>query len=173
MGPEPYSLAIMLRENMTHFLFRNVKIYATDIDENNQFGKIIAHGVYPEMRVKRIPPALLSKYFSPALPPEATAYRMTQTANYFQVSEELKRAIRFQRHDLLSLKPIREELTLIVCKNVLLHFKPAERAPVVKMFHSALAQGGYFVTEQTQKLPAETQHLFRKVTRAGQLFQKI
>ncbi|MBN1936679.1 MAG: methyltransferase domain-containing protein [Anaerolineae bacterium] len=173
MGPEPYSLAIMLRENMTHFLFRNVKIYATDIDENGQFGKIIAHGIYPEVRIKRIPPTLLSKYFSPALPPEDAVYPMTQTANYFQVSEELKRAIRFQQHDLLSLKPVREEFALIVCKNVLLHFKPEERARVVRMFHSALAQGGYFVTEQTQKLPDETQRLFQPITSAGQLFQKV
>ena len=31
MGPEPYSIAIILRENMGRFLFRNVTIYATDI----------------------------------------------------------------------------------------------------------------------------------------------
>jgi chemotaxis protein methyltransferase CheR len=31
-GPEPYSLAITLREHTTHFLFRNIRIYATDID---------------------------------------------------------------------------------------------------------------------------------------------
>ena len=38
MGPESYTLAIMFRENMGHFMFRNMRIYATDIDESNQFG---------------------------------------------------------------------------------------------------------------------------------------
>jgi chemotaxis protein methyltransferase CheR len=39
MGPEPYSLAIILRENMGNMIFRNVKIYATDIDGSNLFRK--------------------------------------------------------------------------------------------------------------------------------------
>ncbi len=46
MGPEPYSLAMVLRENMG-MIFRNVKIHATDIDNSNLFGDIIKKGVYP------------------------------------------------------------------------------------------------------------------------------
>ena len=34
MGPEPYSLAMLLRENMGQFYFRNVRIFASDIDDN-------------------------------------------------------------------------------------------------------------------------------------------
>ena len=162
MGPEPYSIAIIFRENMGHFLFRNVTIYATDIDEGNRFSAIIARGIYSEVEIKRIPPEILSKYFSP-----------NGEEGYFQISDEIRKAVTFQRHDLLSLKPIREEFGLIVCKNVLLHFQPQERVDVIKMFHHALSQGGYFVTEQTQKLPPGTEHLFRRVTNAGQLFQKV
>jgi len=162
MGPEPYSIAIMFRENMGHFLFRNVRIHATDIDESNRFGAIIARGVYAEVEIKRIPPEILSKYFSP-----------NGGEGYFQISDEIRKAVTFQRHDLLSLEPIREELGLIVCKNVLLHFQPQERVDVIKMFHQTLSQGGYFVTEQTQKLPPETESLFRRVTNAAQLFQKV
>jgi chemotaxis protein methyltransferase CheR len=43
----------------------------------------------------------------------------------------------------------------------------------MQMFHAALMEGGYFVTEQTQKLPPEIEPLFRQVTAAAQLFQKI
>ncbi len=162
MGPEPYSLAIIVRESMTHFLFRNVRIYATDIDEGNNFGEIIARGVYPKDKVKRIPTEIKRKYFVPA-----------NENGCFQVAEEIRKAVEFYRHDLLSLQPIREEFGLIVCKNVLLHFKPEQRVEVIKMFHGALARDGYFVTEQTQKLPPETAHLFRSVTNAGQIFQKV
>ena len=162
MGPEPYSIAITFRENMGHFLFRNVRIHATDIDESDRFGTIIARGVYAEVEIKRIPPEILSRYFSP-----------NGAEGHFQISDEIRKAVTFQRHDLLSLEPIREELGLIVCKNVLLHFQPQERVSVIKMYHHALSQGGYFVTEQTQKLPPETEHLFRRVTNAAQLFQKV
>ena len=162
MGPEPYSIAIIFRENMGHFLFRNVRIHATDIDESDRFGAIIARGLYSEVEIKRIPPEILSKCFSP-----------NGGEGCFQISDEIRKAVTFQRHDLLSLEPIREELGLIVCKNVLLHFQPQERVSVIKMFHQTLSEGGYFVTEQTQKLPPETKHLFRQVTNAAQLFQKV
>lgn len=162
MGPEPYTLAIMFRENMGRFLFRNVRIYATDIDESGHFGEIIAEGVYPNEQIQRIPPEIQAAYFSP-----------DGREGYSQISEEIRKSVAFQFHDLLSLKPIREDFALIVCKNVLLHFTAEQRVEVIKMFHRSLSAGGYFVTEQTQKLPPETQHLFRQVTNAGQIFQKV
>lgn len=162
MGPEPYTLAIMLRENMGYFLFRNVRIYATDIDESGHFGEIIAAGIYPNEQIQRIPPDIQARYFSP-----------DGKEGYCQISDEIKKSVTFQFHDLLSLKPIREDLGLIICKNVLLHFTAEQRIDVIKMFHRALMPGGYFVTEQTQKLPPETQHLFRQITNAGQVFQKV
>jgi len=160
-GPEPYSLAIILRENMGHFLFRNVTIYATDIDESD-FGATIANGVYAEQELGRIPRDIFQRYFAP-----------TEQPGRFQIHEEIRRAVNFQRHDLLSLKPVRQDFGLIVCKNVLLHFAPEQRVEVVKMFHDALSEGGYFVTENTQKLPPGTEHLFRQITGAAQLFQKV
>ena len=42
MGPEPYSLAIMFAESMGKFAFKNLKIFATDIDTCDTFGGIIA-----------------------------------------------------------------------------------------------------------------------------------
>jgi chemotaxis protein methyltransferase CheR len=159
-GPEPYSLAIMMRENMGKFLFRNVKIDATDIDESD-FGTIIANGVYSEQELGRIPPEIFSKYFAPVEP------------GRFQICQELRQAVKFQRHNLLSLQPVRQDFGLIVCKNVLLHFTSEQRTAVVTMFHNALYEDGYLVTEQTQKLPPGTEHLFRQVTGAAQLYQKI
>ena len=162
MGPEPYSIAVILRENMGPFQFRNVSIHATDIDESGDFGEIIARGVYPEVQVKRIPSELLGKYFLPC-----------DGMGQYRISDEIRKAVTFQRHDLLSLEPIREGFGLIVCKNVLLHFQPHERVKVIEMFHRSLSQGGYLVTEQTQELPREMERLFRSVTTLGQLFQKV
>ena len=161
MGPEPYSVAIIFRENMGHFLFRNVKIYATDIDESD-FGTIIAQGVYPESDVKRLPAEIVNRYF-----------QATDQPGQLQISDEIRQAVQFQRHDLLSLQPPGQNFGLIVCKNVLLHFTQAERIKVMQMFHAALMDGGYFVSEQTQKLPPEIEPLFRQVTAAAQLYQKV
>ena len=160
-GPEPYSIAILLRENMTEFLFRNVRIYATDIDISNRFGRIIAEGVYPEHELKRIPPHIRAKYFRP-----------TGRPSLYRLCDELRARIRFLKHDLLSLVPPRRGFNLIVCKNVLLHFRPTQRAEVIAMFHETLAEGGFLILEQTQELPSQSEELFERVSCRGQLFRK-
>jgi len=162
MGQEPYSLAIMLRENMGHMIFRNVKIHATDIDSSNLFGDIINEGMYPKEQLKRIPREIFAKYFVKA-----------EKNQRFCVIEEIRKRVFFQKHDLLSLQPIRKDFLLIVCKNVLLHFKQPERINVLKMFHEALEDGGFFVTEQTQKIPGELNELFEPVVSNAQLFRKV
>ena len=160
-GPEPYTLAILLRENMSHFLFRNVNIYATDIDGSDLFEDIIAEGVYPDGEVKRIPSEIRNAYFSKNGKP-----------GHFVLSDEIRARVSFTKHDLLSLKPLRSGFNLIVCKNVLLHFSEADRVRVVQMFYDVLSDGGFLVTEQTQKLPGKSKHLFEQVTKDGQVFRK-
>jgi len=162
-GPEPYSLAIIFKEALGYFAFKRLKIYATDLDEeSHQFGKIISEGVYPEGTVKRIPKDIFRKYFSP-----------DQRPGHFRIAEEIMERVSFQKHDLRSLKPIRDHFGLIVCKNVLLHLSESERIGVIEMFHKALASGGFLVTERTQKMPGKTALLFRPVISNVQLFKKI
>ena len=158
-GPEPYSMAILLHENMGKFMFRNVRIYATDIYD--QFGAVIEKGVYSDEQVKRIPADMLQKHFSPADIP-----------GHFVIAEPIRKSVRFQHHDLTSLKPVKSGLGLVLCKNVLLHLTQEERVNVIRMFHDALSDGGFLAMEQTQKLPKETQGWFRRVTPDAQVFQK-
>jgi len=161
-GPEPYSLAILLRENMSHFLFRNVRIHATDVEASGAFARNVAEGVFPQEELQRVPPDLKRKYFRPGDAP-----------GLWRVRDDIRQSISFARHDLLSLKPPRTGFRLIVCKNVLLHFTPLQRVRVVRMFHDALADGGFFVTEQTQSLPGPAVDWFERVTCKGQVFRKL
>lgn len=161
MGPEPYSLAILLRENLGYMYFRNVNILATDIDQSNQFAPIIAEGIYPRAQVERIPSEILEKYFTPDAAGEC-----------YQISEEIRKVVHFYRHDLLSLKPVAENVDLILCKNVLLHFSQSERVEVLKMFYHALSVGGFLAVEQTQKIPEELKAFFEPVVTNAQLFRK-
>ena len=162
MGPEPYSLAMTLRENMGGMIFRNIHIHATDVDNSHLFGEIIAAGMYPFEQLQNIPPAIFQAYFEPTAQP-----------GYFRVIEEIRKRVAYERHDLLSLQPVRRDLLLIVCKNVLLHFTHAERVAVLTMFHAALEEGGFFATEQTQKIPGELADCFEPVVSNAQLFRKI
>ncbi len=161
MGPEPYTLAMILRESMGHMYFRNIRIKASDIDGSNLFNKIINEGLYPLEQVERISKDIFQSYFE----------KDEQTGHY-RISEEIRRAVSFQKHDLLSLQAIGSDFGLIVCKNVLLHFNEEQRIKVIKMFYEALMEGGFLVFEQTQVLPKEVVHLFEPVVSNAQLFRK-
>ncbi len=161
IGPEPYTLAIVLAENMNPYAFRNVTIDATDIDEQDQYGKVVTNGYYPAEELKRIPPDMFGKYFEKA-DPEGNC----------RIVEQIRSRVRFTKHNLLELRSMGEEYSMILCKNVLLHFQQAERVEVIKMFHRSLSAGGLFATEQTQKLPEELTKLFEQVVVDAQLFRK-
>ncbi len=163
MGPEPYTLAILLAENMGQFSFKNVMIHATDIDDQDTFGKIIKEGIYSDEEVKRIPPEIFKKYFEPV------SFR----PGYFKLIELIRSKLQFEKNDLLKLQPPGDGYSLIVCKNVLLHFQYQERIEVIKMFHRVLTPGGFFITEQTQKMPDEIKGLFKQVVPDAQLFRKL
>jgi chemotaxis protein methyltransferase CheR len=68
---------------------------------------------------------------------------------------------------------IGRDYSMVVCKNVLLHFRPQERVEVLRMFHRSLAPGGFLVTEQTQEMPRELDPLFERVIPDGQLFRRM
>jgi chemotaxis protein methyltransferase CheR len=160
-GEEPFTVAILLAEKMNPYGFKNVKIYATDIDISNQFGEIIKTGIYPYEKLKRIPANLFSKYFQ----------KYDENENY-QIMPIINNRLIFRRENLLTLKPVANDCSLIICKNVLLHQSYQQRIDIVKMFHSALSEKGVLVMEHTQKLPNETNELFTQVVSNAQVFRK-
>lgn len=161
MGPEPYTLLIILAERMGKFAFENLRLDATDHDEGGDFGEIISKGQYQASLLSRIPPELLTKYFS-AVP----------GSDLMEISEKIRSRINFRRHNLLELQAPGEGYSMIVCKNVLLHFTEAERQAVISMYHASLAPDGLLVMEHTQKMPQSLQGQFSQATPEAQIFSK-
>ncbi len=161
-GQEPYTLAIGFAEKMGKYSFRNLNIFATDIDGSNLFKEIIEKGEYAYEDLQRIPADIFAKYFIPA-----------EQSGRHVVIEEVRRRITFQKHDLLSLVPPCRNCSLVVCKNVLLHFAPEERCEVIKMFQSVMLPGGYLIMEQTQQMPQACQGFFQRVAENAQLYRKL
>ena len=162
MGQEPYTLAMILAGRMGHFAFRNLRIDASDVESTGQFGRMIEAGVYPKDELSRLPSGVLEKYFEPL-----------DQGGCFRVIESIRRRVAFQRHDLLSFREIGQGYSLVVCKNVLLHFQPLERCQVLQMFHRALAPGGLFACERTQEMPPELSSLFERAMPNAQVYRKV
>jgi chemotaxis protein methyltransferase CheR len=159
-GHEPYTLAILLAERMGTFGFRNVRIYATDYDE--PLLTFLKRGVYPMEELKRLPEGIFEKYFG-----------LNGGEGEYKVIDKIREALVPMHHDLLTLKQPAESFSLIVCKNVLLHFSPAQRVNVIRMFHHSLEPGGMLVMERTQDLPEGVRPLFHRISPRGQLYGKV
>jgi chemotaxis protein methyltransferase CheR len=158
-GPEPYTLAILLREKLPEIIFQKVRIHATDVD--GAFADQVAEGSFPESELRRLPSGILEKYFRPM--GDSSRYRLI---------EEIRSRISFSRHDLLSLEPFGRNYSLIVCKNVLLHFNEEQRSKVLRMFHAALRAEGVLVMEHTQKMPAALGDRYRQMVCHAQLYAR-
>ena len=158
-GPEPYTLAVLLRERMSADEFSKVRIHATDVDGG--FAAQVTEGSFPESELRRLPAGILEKYFRPL-----------GNSGRYRLIGEIRSKISFSHHDLLSLEPFGKKLSLIVCKNVLLHFNEEQRCKVLRMFHAALRAEGVLVMEQTQKIPFAIKDMFRPLVCHAQVFGK-
>jgi chemotaxis protein methyltransferase CheR len=161
-GQEPYTLAMILAGRMGYFALNNLRIDATDVESTGQFAQMIEAGLYRNDELSRLPESILEKYFEPNDKP-----------GHFRVIDSIRRRVAYQRHDLLCFREIGRGYSLVLCKNVLLHFQPQERIEVLRMFHRALASGGLFASELTQEMPPELAPLFQRAIPDEQVFRKV
>ncbi|RDW22046.1 CheR family methyltransferase [Oceanobacillus chungangensis] len=132
-GEEPYSLAIMLKEN---FPTVNYKIIATDLDEI-ALSKAI-QGIYAEQALKEVPKQYKLKYFS-------------NENNQYQIDPSLKKDITFKKHNLLADKYPRN-IDLIVCRNVLIYFTDEAKELIYRNFSDALIENGILFVGSTEQI---------------------
>lgn len=152
-GEEPYTLAMIL-DDMG--VLDRASILATDIDEG-----VLAkakEGVYPERSVRDVPPHFTAAYF-------------TREGEWYRLSDRLKRAVRFERHNLL-LDPFGEGFDLIICRNVLIYFTEEAKHVLYGKLARALRPGGVLFVGSTEQIfypdryglePSETFFYRRKV----------
>lgn len=162
-GPEIYSVLIYLKETLNQERFNQIKIFASDIDSSNIFKKIIEGGIYKKNQISSVPPDILKRYFS----------QDAEDPDIYIISEELREKVNYQKHDLLSLKPVGYGFDLIICKHVLQHFNEKEQADVVKMFHDSLSDKGFLLCETSHKIPEYLNDHFERILPEKNLYRKI
>ncbi|MFZ2498755.1 MAG: CheR family methyltransferase [Methanosarcina sp.] len=162
-GSEPYTLAILLKEILDEEIFSRIQIYATDIDPNNRFENIIKKGSYPQDSLKKIPENMFLNNF----------IKDANIQGNYLISEIIREHVTYAWHNLLSLKPIIERpFDIILCKNVLLHFTEQQSTDIINMFYQSLSNSGFFITEQTQKLPISSSRQFEQFISNARIYKK-
>ncbi|TCT13384.1 CheR-type MCP methyltransferase [Tepidamorphus gemmatus] len=129
-GQEPYSLALMVREDSRLNGWR-VDILATDIAESvMERGKA---GTYSQFEVQRgLPIQLLVKYFS-------------QKGDVWELDPTIRRMVRWQKFNLLSSFAGLGRFDIVFCRNVLIYFDRQTKAEVLGRIAGILEPDGYLV----------------------------
>ncbi|HXN09691.1 MAG TPA: protein-glutamate O-methyltransferase CheR [Steroidobacteraceae bacterium] len=110
-GEEPYSIAIVLREQRDLLAGYDARILATDLDSNVLATG--AAGVYPAERLQAMTPARASSFFRAG---------MGSQASLVHVDPALRELITFKQLNLMHEWPMRGPFDVIFCRNVVIYF---------------------------------------------------
>jgi two-component system CheB/CheR fusion protein len=127
-GEEPYSLALVLADFLGSELPEwSIKIFATDIDERAiDFAR---RGLYAENALENLPSDLRSRYFE-------------ETDGGFRLAKPVRQLVIFGQQDLSRAVPF-PRIDLIVCRNLLIYFKPERQQHILDSFAYSLSRNGF------------------------------
>jgi two-component system CheB/CheR fusion protein len=158
-GEEAYSIAMILAEALGLETFRRqVKIYATDVDEEEL--EQARRGSYGEQAIADVPEDLQERYFDIANHNDRHAFR-----------QDLRRALIFGRHDLMHDAPI-SRLDALLCRNTLIYFNREAQERIVARFHFALKDTGYVFLGRAETMLSHD-NLFEAVNLKHRIFGKV
>ena len=127
-GQEPYSLAILLKENWAKWQGWNIEIVGTDIC--TQVLEKAKAGTYSQFEVQRgLPIQMLIKYFK-------------QEGDVWRLNDDIRNMVTFRPFNLLSSFGTLGSFDVIYCRNVLIYFDQATKKDVLERMHSTLASDG-------------------------------
>jgi two-component system CheB/CheR fusion protein len=136
-GEEPYTIAILLAEALGEEAFRRqVKIYATDIDDDALTEAREAS--FSTKQLEKVPPDLRKRYFQ-------------QQNHGFVFKNELRRTVIFGRNDLHRDPPI-SRVDLLLSRNTLMYFDPETQQRILANFYFALKRGGFLLVGKAEAL---------------------
>ena len=128
-GQEPYSLAMLLKENAAKLPGWNFEIIATDIDTG--VIETAKRAEYSQFEVQRgLPIQMLMKYFE-------------QKADRWALKHEIKSTIQFKFFNLLTPMAPLGKFDIIFCRNVLIYFDRETKATVLKNMATLLPDDGF------------------------------
>jgi chemotaxis protein methyltransferase CheR len=137
-GQEPYSLAMILKEEAFKLTGWNVDIFATDL--SREVLERARQGVYNQFEVKRgLPAAMLNKYF-------------TKQGDNWQISAQIRSMVTFQEFNLLNNMAALGKFDVVFCRNVLIYFERETKRNILKNIAQLLAPDGFLYLGSTETI---------------------
>jgi two-component system, chemotaxis family, CheB/CheR fusion protein len=155
-GEEAYSIAITLAELLGPRLPDfDVKIYATDIDEEELV--TARRGEYSAEALRRVRPEWREKYF--------------HGKGMLRVNREIRRLLIFGRSNLAQDAPI-SHVDLLLCRNILIYFDSELQRQILARLDHALEVGGILFLGKSESQLTNAAH-FRRLNARWRIFRRI
>ena len=130
-GQEPYSLAMLIKEQAKMFKKNIVKIFATDLSESAI--KTAIAGEYTQYDVQRgVPVRMLIKYFA-------------QNNTDWMINKNVRSLVKFEVGNILNSVSVNQKYDLVLCRNVLSEFDESQKRKALENIHASLARHGRLV----------------------------
>ena len=127
-GQEPYSLAMILKEEAPKLAGWHFEIVGTDISQE-AMGRA-RDGVYTQFEVQRgLPIQLLVKYFK-------------QEGDKWQIAPEIRAMVQYREFNLLGDLGVLGRFDVVFCRNVLIYFDQAAKSAILDRISRALTSDG-------------------------------
>ena len=159
-GREPYSLAMLALDD-PEIDESAVEITATDIDR-----EILAaarKGVYRSTRTTDVAEQLA--------PLDDSERYVERDDRRFEVADEVKDLVSFERHDLINGDP-KSNFDLVVCRNLFIYIDAEHKFPMLETVSKSLRDGGYLAVGKTETLPETLKPAFDPVARRLRIYKK-
>ncbi len=140
-GQEACSIAMTLIEKIPQITEYDVRILATDIDP--KVVEFATAGVYPERLTNGVPTALLTKYFTKET--EASEHQ-------FRTKPVIRDMIAFKELNLLSDWPMKQQMDVIFCRNVVIYFDVRTQEHLWPRFRKSLAADGLLFLGHSERI---------------------
>jgi chemotaxis protein methyltransferase CheR len=130
-GQEPYTIAMIVKEDFPELSNWSVKLLATDLSQDMLLRS--RAGRYSQFEVNRgVPPPLLLKYFQ-------------QVGSNWEVIEPIRRMVEFQQLNIATKWPPLPKCDLIFIRNVMIYFDAETKKTILRQAADLLADDGYLV----------------------------
>lgn len=139
-GPEPYSMALTLLQILPEAYKYDIRILATDIDEN--ILSTARAGIYEESLLSPVPADLRRSWFN----------QLDDRHERFQVKDELRSLISFKSLNLIGTWPMKGIFQVIFCRNVVIYFDNHTQEELWSRFVPLLEEDGALYVGHSERI---------------------
>lgn len=157
-GEEPYSLAILLRENFSKEM-RKLRTIIDGTDVDAETIRAAQQAEYIEERLKEVPAEFRERYFR-------------RDGTRFRLVPEIRQMVTFLQGDITKTAEYRSS-DLVVCRNTLIYFNRQDQEKILHDIADILPGGGILVLGKSETLVGNVRQRFEAICPVERIFRRV